>query len=62
MYLIAGLILLVVFIIVLQWLWGREWRGNPFYWLIIILLVIAIIAVGGALVGPILVIIAVARH
>jgi hypothetical protein len=34
---------------------GREWRDNPFAWLILIILLIIIMAIGGAIVGPILV-------
>jgi hypothetical protein len=55
LYLVAGLILFGLFIIVFQWIMGREWRGNPFAWLILIILLIIIMAIGGAIVGPILV-------
>ena len=58
MYFLAGLILLVLFIMVFQWLMGREWRSNPLYWIIIIALIAIIITVGGAIIGPILIIIA----
>jgi hypothetical protein len=52
---VAGLILFGLFIIVFQWIMGREWRDNPFAWLILIILLIIIMAIGGAIVGPILV-------
>jgi hypothetical protein len=55
LYLVAGLILFGLFIIVFQWIMGRKWRGNPFAWLILIILLIIIMAIGGAIVGPILV-------
>jgi hypothetical protein len=55
LYLVAGLILFGLFIIVFQWIMGREGRDNPFAWLILIILLIIIMAIGGAIVGPILV-------
>lgn len=58
MYLIAGLILLVFFIAAFQWIEGSEWKKNPLAWLILIILTAIIIAVGGAIIGPILVVVA----
>ena len=51
MHLIAGLIL---FIAAFQWVQGNEWRKNPLAWLILTILTMIIIAIGGAIIGPIL--------
>ena len=55
LYLVAGLILFGLFIVVFQWTMGREWRNDLFVWLMLIILLIIIMAIGGAIVGPILV-------
>jgi len=58
LYFVAGIILLGLFIMVFQWMMGREWGRNPFAWLILIVLLIIVAAIGGAIVGPILVLVA----
>ncbi|MFP3313580.1 MAG: hypothetical protein RXO28_03585 [Thermocladium sp.] len=55
LYLVAGLILFGLIIVVFQWTMGREWRNDLFVWLMLIILLIIIMAIGGAIVGPILV-------
>jgi len=55
LYLVAGLILFGLFIVVFQWTMGREWRNDLFVWLMLVILLIIIMAIGGAIVGPILV-------
>jgi hypothetical protein len=37
---------------------GREWSRNPLAWLILIVLLIIVVAIGGAIAGPILVLVA----
>ena len=54
MHLIAGLILLVLFIAAFQWVQGNERRKNPLAWLILTILTMIIIAIGGTIIGPIL--------
>jgi hypothetical protein len=41
-----------------QWMMGREWSRNPLAWLILIVLLIIVVAIGGAIAGPILVLVA----
>jgi hypothetical protein len=58
LYFVAGIILLGLFAMVFQCMMGREWSRNPLAWLILIVLSIIVVAIGGAIAGPILVLVA----
>lgn len=55
LYLVAGVILLGVFLAAFEMVMGREWRRNPFAWLILGALIVILTVVLGVMAGPIMI-------
>jgi uncharacterized integral membrane protein len=55
LYLVAGVILLVMFLVAFEMVMGREWRRNPFAWLILGALIVIFAVVLGVVAGPMMI-------
>ena len=55
LYLVASVILLVMFLVAFEMVMGREWRRNPFAWLILGALIVIFAVVLGVVAGPMMI-------